>query len=181
MSFCVKKFFMKVGDAYKLIKADYAAARRALSGSAVKCTFLGMLNFFITYPGFRNVVAYRLHFTSLAFLGWIIRRTTFDNLYITTGFIDAGLFPFHCFSTIINAEKIGRNFICFQNVTIGVKGGRRPVIGDNVVVNTGAVVCGGIKIGDNVVVGANSFVDKDVPANCVVAGCPAKVIKRLEV
>ncbi len=36
----------------------------------------------------------------------------------------------------------------------------------------------GVKIGDNAIIGANSFVNKDVPANTVYAGTPAKYIKR---
>ena len=31
---------------------------------------------------------------------------------------------------------------------------------------------------DNVVIGANSIVNRDIPANCMVAGCPAKIIKQ---
>ena len=54
-----------------------------------------------------------------------------------------------------------------------------PIIGDNVSIGSGAVVVGAIKIGNNVKIGANSYVDKDIPNNVVVAGCPAKIIKRL--
>ena len=38
----------------------------------------------------------------------------------------------------------------------------------------------GVTIGNNVVVGVNSVVTKDIPDNCVVAGCPAKVIRSLD-
>lgn len=41
----------------------------------------------------------------------------------------------------------------------------------------GAVVTGLIKIGNNVVIGANSVVIRDIPDNCFVAGAPAKIIK----
>lgn len=50
-------------------------------------------------------------------------------------------------------------------------------IGDNVYIGTGAVILGPIHIGNNVTIGANSTVTKDVPDNCVVAGSPAKIIK----
>jgi acetyltransferase-like isoleucine patch superfamily enzyme len=36
---------------------------------------------------------------------------------------------------------------------------------------------GGVKIGDEVIVGAGSVVVKDVPSNCIVAGNPAKIIR----
>ena len=42
---------------------------------------------------------------------------------------------------------------------------------------TGAVVLGEIKIGDNVVIGANAVVTKSVPNNCTVAGNPAMIIR----
>lgn len=41
----------------------------------------------------------------------------------------------------------------------------------------GAVINPGLKIGNHVIVGANSVVTKDVPDGCIVAGVPAKIIK----
>ena len=55
-----------------------------------------------------------------------------------------------------------------------------PTIGDNVTIYAGACVIGGIKIGNNVVIGANAVVTKDIPDNSVVVGNPAKTIKKLE-
>ena len=75
---------------------------------------------------------------------------------------------------------IGKNLTIFQNVTIGQKNGLYPTIGDNVTIYPGSVVIGNIKIGNNVVIGANSVVTKDIPDNTVVAGAPAKVIKRID-
>ncbi|PRX70875.1 serine O-acetyltransferase [Bacillus sp. V-88] len=70
--------------------------------------------------------------------------------------------------------KIGKNCVISQNVTIGSRG-PLPIIGDNVFVAPGAKCIGG-SIGNNVVIGANSVVTKDIPDGCVVAGVPAKVI-----
>ena len=53
-------------------------------------------------------------------------------------------------------------------------------IGANVWIGAGAIILPGITIGDNSIVGAGSVVTKDVPANVVVAGNPAKVIKTLK-
>ena len=72
---------------------------------------------------------------------------------------------------------IGDNFTIYQGVTIGQNNDKFPVIGDNVTVFAGAKIIGGIKIGNNVIVGANSVVTHDVPDNCVVAGIPAREIK----
>jgi len=74
---------------------------------------------------------------------------------------------------------IGRNCMIGPNVTIGGKSGlyEVPKIGNNVYIATGAKILGPINIGDNVVIGANAVVVKDVPNNAVVAGVPAKIIK----
>ena len=51
------------------------------------------------------------------------------------------------------------------------------VIEDNVLIGANAVVIEGCRVGENAVVAAGAVVVSDVPANAVVAGCPAKVIK----
>lgn len=75
---------------------------------------------------------------------------------------------------------IGNNCMIAQHVTIGGGNSRYPglpVIGDNVHISHGAIVFGGISIGDNVEVGANAVVCKPVPDNAVVAGVPAKILR----
>tara|TARA_Y100001951_G_scaffold55302_1_gene43892 strand:+ start:13438 stop:13968 length:531 start_codon:yes stop_codon:yes gene_type:complete len=52
-------------------------------------------------------------------------------------------------------------------------------IGNDVWIGAGAVVATNVSIGDNSVIGANAFVNSDVPSNCVVGGVPARIIKRL--
>lgn len=52
-----------------------------------------------------------------------------------------------------------------------------PIIGDNVHISHGAVVFGGIVIGNNVKIGANAVVNKPVPDNAIVAGVPAKILR----
>ncbi|GAA1863269.1 sugar O-acetyltransferase [Paeniglutamicibacter psychrophenolicus] len=52
-------------------------------------------------------------------------------------------------------------------------------IGDNVWIGGGATVLPGVSIGDNSVIGAGSVVTRDVPANVVAVGNPARVIKNL--
>jgi len=92
--------------------------------------------------------------------------------------IGAGLFIQHGFSTIIMAD-MGEQCWVNQQVTIGYKDkSGRPKIGNNVRITAGAKVLGNIQVGDNVTIGANSVVVKDVPSDCVVVGIPAAIIKR---
>ncbi len=51
-----------------------------------------------------------------------------------------------------------------------------PTIGDNVYIAPGVKVFGKIKIGDNVAIGANCVVTKDIPDNAVVVGIPGRII-----
>lgn len=53
------------------------------------------------------------------------------------------------------------------------------VIGKNVWIGDKAAVLSGVHVGNNVIIAANAVVTKDVPDNCMVAGVPAKIIKRL--
>jgi len=50
-------------------------------------------------------------------------------------------------------------------------------VGDNVMIGANAVIIEGVQVGDNAVVAAGAVVTQDVPANAVVAGVPARVIK----
>jgi len=53
-------------------------------------------------------------------------------------------------------------------------------IGSNVWIGGGAIILAGVTIGDNTTIGAGSVVTKDIPANCLAAGNPARVIKYLK-
>lgn len=56
----------------------------------------------------------------------------------------------------------------------------RPItLGDNVWLGGGVIVCPGVRIGDNTVVGAGSVVTRDLPANVVAVGNPARVIRTI--
>ena len=57
--------------------------------------------------------------------------------------------------------------------------GKEVVIGDNVWLGGNAVVCPGVHIGNNVVIGAGSVVTKDIPDWSVAAGNPCRVIRKI--
>jgi serine O-acetyltransferase len=88
----------------------------------------------------------------------------------------------HCGPIIIGPVKIGKNCNVAHSVTIGrayykgVVG--RPTIDDYVWIGTGSVLVGNIKIGRNVLIAPNSFVNFDVPDNSLVIGNPGKIISK---
>lgn len=76
---------------------------------------------------------------------------------------------------------IGDSCIIGTCVTIGgrgkhSRGGDAPIIGNDVFIATGAKILGSVRVGNNVVIGANAVVIRDVPDNAVVAGVPAKIV-----
>ncbi|HEY3552915.1 MAG TPA: acyltransferase, partial [Solirubrobacterales bacterium] len=53
-------------------------------------------------------------------------------------------------------------------------------VGNNVWIGYGACILRGVSVGDNSVIGTNSVVTKDVPANAIVGGVPARIIRMRE-
>ncbi len=101
--------------------------------------------------------------------------------------IGPGIFFPHTSGTVIGASKIGRDVTIFQGVTLGAREidmkydlALRPELGDFVVVGAGAKVLGGISLGDNVKVGANSVLLRSVSADATVAGIPAREVHSSE-
>lgn len=89
-------------------------------------------------------------------------------------------FAYGGIGVVIHANcVIGDDCIIGTNVTIGGRSGRikPPTIGNNIYISTGAKILGDIQIDDNVIVGANSVVIKDVPRNAIVVGVPSRIIK----
>ena len=73
--------------------------------------------------------------------------------------------------------KIGSDCRIFHNVTLGSRDGvGYPAVGNGVTIYPGAVVLGGIQVGDNATIGANSVVLHDVAAGATVAGAPARPV-----
>ena len=82
-------------------------------------------------------------------------------------------------TVIHRGAVIGNNVTIGPSVTIGGRSGKKelPVLEDDVFIGTGARILGPVRIGRNSVVGANSVVLSDIPANSVVVGIPAKVVR----
>jgi serine O-acetyltransferase len=77
---------------------------------------------------------------------------------------------------------MGSNITIHHNVTIAtIKTGKNkgaPIIEDNVVIYPHSVILGNVTIGKDSIVGAGSVVVHSVPANCSVAGNPARVVSK---
>lgn len=90
-----------------------------------------------------------------------------------------GVCLIHPYNITINSKAvIGKNLTILKGATIGNtkgKNGGVPVIGDNVYIGLNASVVGNIKVGNNVLIAANSFVNFDVPSNSVVIGNPGVI------
>lgn len=142
-----------------------------------KNTYLSFVFLMSEYKEFRNICYYRMGKKQYC-CKWICRPL--DSLYIYCKDIGGGFLIQHGFSTIINANKIGKNVHIYQQVTIGYNGELRPTLGDDVSVCCGAKIIGGVFVGDNAVVGAQALVINDVPSNVVVGGVPAKILKSID-
>ena len=86
----------------------------------------------------------------------------------------------HFGGMILVAKAIGDETIVRQNTTFGIakvsETWARPVIGRGVDIGAGAVILGGIHVGDNVTIGANAVVLEDIPEGATAVGIPARII-----
>ncbi len=100
---------------------------------------------------------------------------------ISCNCIGAGLRLNHYGCVIINSRsKIGEFCDIHNDVNIGEDYNQKaPIIGDNVWIGPGAKLFGNIKLGNNIMIGANSVVNKSFNEdNIRIAGVPAKIISR---
>ena len=147
------------------------------------------LEVILTYAGFHALLAYRLsHWLKSRGVPFIPRAISQFARWLTgieihpAARIGTGFFIDHGMGVVIGeTAEIGNYVTLFQGVTLGgtgkERGKRHPTLGNHVVVGAGSKILGGIRIGDNVKIGANSVVLKSVPANSTVIGVPARVIK----
>lgn len=94
--------------------------------------------------------------------------------------IGPGLCIWHGFGIIINGHcKIGENFGISANCNVGHAHNQVPVIGNNVTMSFGSNILGGIKICDNVTIGARALVLKDIDVEySTYGGIPAKLLSK---
>jgi len=149
------------------------------------------LEVILTYAGFHALLAYRVsHWLKVhgvpilpRVLSQLARWLTGVEIHPSAK-IGTGFFIDHGMGVVVGeTAEIGDYVTLFQGVTLGgtgkERGKRHPTLGNHVVVGAGAKILGGITIGDNVKIGANSVVLKNVPANSTVIGVPGRVIKSM--
>lgn len=137
----------------------------------------------VSNKAFRNLFFYRTrqYRPLLTKLGKLVYKP-FDQLGVYADRIGGGMSIWHGNASIVFAKEIGENFALYQQVTIGrgktINGNDRPIIGDNVTVYAGAIIVGGVRIGNGASIGAGAVVVKDVPDNTVVVSAPVRMIQK---
>ncbi|HET7098880.1 MAG TPA: hypothetical protein VFI61_01445 [Patescibacteria group bacterium] len=150
-------------------------------------------------PGMHFSVLYRLEFylfNSKNLILKIISAIFYPFYFIITYYIfdidisprvkiGSGLYIHNKGIIFTDLVVAGKNLTLIAPLTLGVKGwgydlSYAPTLGNNVVVYTGARIIGKVKIGNNVSIGANAVVIKNIPNNCIVGGIPAKILRRLK-
>lgn len=115
---------------------------------------------------------------------FLLKRLGFKLKYqIELNTVGPGFIIYHT-GDMVNTQKrciIGKNFTMrpgcvFANKYIDYDS-EPVIIGDNVTFGLGVKIIGSISIGNNVTVGANAVVTKDIPDNAIVGGVPAKIIR----
>ena len=164
------------------LAADLARAYRYASGSRARRIAVCLRS-----PGVHAVTAHR-------FGRWLLQRPRLVRLLLEPFYvvldllvhalwgieisrrasIGGGLYLAHAGGIVVAAGTvIGTNCNLSHDVTIGLAGhGEKcgvPAIGDDVYIAPGAKLFGKIRVGDNVKIGANTVIHRDVPSNAVVA------------
>lgn len=172
------------------IKKDLA--RYVATGSKKYTTILTNQGFFFTTVFRVNTTLYAKcckvpvlkKLVAVHCLVWLKLSQIISGLSLPVGLsVGKGLYIGHAGTIIVNSNcTIGDNCNLSPDTVIGwgIKEGREgsPQIGNRVYIASGAKIFGPIRIGDDVVVGANAVVNSNVPNKSVVVGIPARVVSQ---
>jgi len=170
----VSNFFSTVHEDIKTVFEKDPAAR-------------GLLEVILCYPGLHALWMYRVaNFLWRHGLYLPARIISHLGRFLTGIEIHPGakigrrLFIDHGSGVVVGeTTEIGDDVLLYQGVVLGgvslKKEKRHPTIGNNVMIGAGTIILGPIFIGNGAKVGAASLVVKDVPANSVAVGVPARV------
>lgn len=143
----------------------------------------------LLYQGFHVLLFYRIaHFFYKRKCFFLARLISQIARFLTGIEIHPGakigrrLFMDHGMGIVVGeTATVGNDCTIYHGVTLGGTGKERkkrhPDVGNHVMVGCGTKILGPIKIGDNVKIGANSVILKDVPDNVTIVGIPGKIVK----
>ena len=161
------------------VYADYLAYYQHSGESPRRQRLLAPLRMLVN-PSLHATILVRLTLASprqLAFL-WRNLLITKHSIDIHRGsVIGPGLMLPHPLMIVLGTVTIGSDVLLAHNVSLGASRMKLagaevefPTIGDRVVISPNSVVAGGVHIGDDCVIGANSVVSEDMPPGSVFAG-----------
>ncbi len=148
-----------------------------------------ILEVILCYPGLHAIWSHRIsHWLWTHKLKLLARFSSHVNRWLTGIEIHPGakigkkFFIDHGMGVVIGeTSEIGDRVLLYQGVVLGgtsrKKGKRHPTIKNNVVIGTGAILLGPIKVGKNAKIGAGSVVVNDVPEGATVIGIPGKIVQ----
>ncbi len=155
------------------------------------------LSILLTYPGIKALFFHKIaNFFCIAKFNLLAKMISQLSRFFTgieihpKAKIGKNFFIDHGMGVVIGeTSEIGDNVTIYHAVTLGgispsinsdeqryVK--RHPTLKNNAVVGSGAQVLGPVIVGENAKIGANAVVTKDVPANAVMVGIPAKNVNK---
>jgi len=146
-----------------------------------------VLEVILCYPGLQAIWIHRITHFLWAYKFYLLARfLSHLNRFLTGIEIHPGakigrrFFIDHGSGVVIGeTADIGDDVLIYQGVVLGgvslEKKKRHPMIGNRVLIGAGAILLGPIQVGDDAKIGAASLVIKDVPANTIAVGVPARV------
>ncbi len=171
--------------AYRLLKEDLQAARDRDPAARTTAEIV------LAYPGLHALWSHRLthrlwHIRGLKLPARLLSQFTraLTGVEIHPGAVlGRRIFIDHGMGVVIGETAVvGDDVTLFHSVTLGGRsmshGKRHPTIGNGVVIGAGAQILGALWIGDYAQIGANAVVVKDVPANAIAVGVPARIKDR---
>jgi serine O-acetyltransferase len=164
----------------QFLKSDINQKRRILMDEGYEVSILRA----VVSDGTSANVLYRLtqllvkyHLSPIALITIWLNRVINGCVIGAKATFGKGFVIMHPVGIVINSKVYGGTNITIESgVVIGDEKGKAPLLGNNIFIGAGAKIIGGITIGDNVKVGANAVVVKDVPSNVTVVGIPAKIV-----
>ena len=172
-------YIMLSQDAKEKVKKDILMYWTHTIGEPLNNIFKMWLTLLTCNDTFRNV--YYCRFPNIFRIVLPVFLKPHSSLHLNPAlskYYGGGLYIAHGDSIRIGADGLGENAWIHQNVTVGMKGEYRPIIGKNVYIGCGAVIIGKSIIGDNCKIGANAVVvDMEIPDNSTVCGPKARIVK----